>query len=148
VCKGYTTPVPNLNGHPVADHEQALKLYLEGNGLRGIGRLLRVVHQTVANWLTVAHAQLSGDVPQPTTSAVTELDELYTFVSQKKTRCMWSQLWIALRGVLWGMQSCPNDPLRYSKRSLNKDPERSIISVMDWRPMRMSIITVHPMQQC
>ena len=91
-CKHYTTPAPNLNGHPMADHEQALKYYLEGNGLRRIGRYLHVVHQTVANWLNAAHMQLPKCVPQPSTSVVTELDELYTFVGQKKTKCMWSRL--------------------------------------------------------
>jgi transposase-like protein len=55
VCKRYTTPAPNLNGFPADAHEQALKLYLEGNGLRGTGRLLHMVHQTVANWMNTAH---------------------------------------------------------------------------------------------
>ena len=85
-CKRYTTPAPHLNGHSVDDHEQALRFYLEGNGLRGIGRLLQVTHQTVANWLNAAHAQLPRRVPQPITATVTELDELYTFVGQKKTK--------------------------------------------------------------
>ncbi len=86
-CRRYTTPLPKLNGHPLDDHEQALKLYLEGNGLRRIGRLLQVVHQTVANWIHAAHARLPQPLPQPLTSETTELDELYAFVGQKKTRC-------------------------------------------------------------
>ncbi len=86
-CHHYTTPTPQVNGHLLADHEQAVKLYLEGNGLRRIGRLLQVTHQTVANWLRAAHAQLPPSLPQPVNSAVIELDELYTLVGQKKTKC-------------------------------------------------------------
>ena len=99
-CRRYTTPLPNLNGHPIDDHEQALKFYLEGNGLRRIGRYLHVTHQTVANWINAAHTQLPRPVPQPVTSEVTEMDELYTFVSQKKTKSMWSPPWIVQHGVL------------------------------------------------
>jgi len=100
VCKRYTTPVPNLNGHSLDDHELALKMYLEGNGPRRIGRFLQVAHQTVANWLQLAHRQLPTPVPQPSRSEVTELDELYTFVGQKKTKYMWSPQWIVRRGAL------------------------------------------------
>jgi transposase-like protein len=57
-CKRYTTLTPKVNGHLCDDHEQALKLYLEGNGLRRIGRLRHVVHQTVSNWIREAHAHL------------------------------------------------------------------------------------------
>ena len=88
-CRRYTTLIPKVNGHPFDDHERAMKLYLEGNGLRRIGRLLHVVHQTVANWIRVAHANLPACVPQPALSQVTELDELYTFVGQKKTKFTW-----------------------------------------------------------
>ena len=89
VCNRYTTPAPKLNGYPHDNHEQALKFYLEGNGLRRIGRYLHVAHQTIANWINAAHRQLPSSVPQPVLSEVTELDELYTFVQQKKTKCMW-----------------------------------------------------------
>jgi len=102
-CRRYVTPVPKINGHSLDDHELALKMYLEGNGLRRIGRFLQVVHQTVANWLQLAHTQLPTPVPQPSLSKVTELDELYTFVGQKKTKCMWSRRLIVRRGALWDM---------------------------------------------
>jgi transposase-like protein len=43
------TPAPKEQGHGIAVHEQAVRLYLEGMSLRGIGRILGVVHQSVAN---------------------------------------------------------------------------------------------------
>jgi transposase-like protein len=84
-CRRYTTPDPKVNGYPLDDHVQALKYYLEGNGLRRIGRYLHVAHQTVANWMKAAHQQLRQPISLPEASEVTELDELFTFVGQKKT---------------------------------------------------------------
>ena len=66
-------------------HAQALRFYLEGNGLRRIGRVLGVNHQTVTNWINAAALKVPATPPQPATSEVIELDELYTFVGQKKT---------------------------------------------------------------
>ena len=84
-CRHYWTPQPNVRGYDDAKRAQALALYLEGNGLRRIGRLLKTHHQTIANWVTQHHAQLPTTPPQPSTSEVTELDELYTFAGAKKT---------------------------------------------------------------
>jgi hypothetical protein len=63
-----------------------LRLYLEGNGLRRIGRLLQVHHQTVANRILARHATLPTHPAQPPGAAVVELDELYTFVGSKETK--------------------------------------------------------------
>lgn len=83
-CQRTHTPEPTPKGYPPELHEQALRLYLEGNGIRRIGRILGVNHQTVTNWINAA-AQVPSTPPQPTESAVIQLDELYTFVGQKKT---------------------------------------------------------------
>ena len=73
VCRHYWTPQPTTHGYDEAKRAQALALYLEGNGLRRIGRLLNT------------HHQLPTTPPQPANSEVTELDELYTFAGTKKT---------------------------------------------------------------
>src|ERR1044071_5394000 len=57
-CRRQYTPEPNPLGYDEKTREAALKLYLEGNGLCRIGRLLGVNHQSVANWVTSAHARL------------------------------------------------------------------------------------------
>jgi hypothetical protein len=65
-----------------------LQLYLEGNGLRRIGRLFSVNHQSVANWVNSAHAQLqakTGGAPAPEAVGTLEMDELFTFVGAKKS---------------------------------------------------------------
>lgn len=84
-CRHYRTPQPNLRGDDEAKRAQALALDMEGNGLRRIGRLLQTHHQTIANWSTQYHAQLPATPPQPLSSQVTALDELYTFAGAKKT---------------------------------------------------------------
>ena len=85
-CQRSFTPAPKEQGHGVAVHEQAVRLYLEGMSLRGIGRLLGVVHQSVANWVAAAARQLPERVSDATPAKTIEVDELYTFVERKKGR--------------------------------------------------------------
>lgn len=66
----------------------ALKLYLEGNGFRRIGRLLAVNHQSVVNWINTFHAGLRAKklvLPVPGQVSTLEMDELFTFVKAKKS---------------------------------------------------------------
>jgi transposase-like protein len=87
-CRRQYTPEPNPLGCDEKTREAALKLYLEGNGLRRIGRLLSVNHQTVANWVTAAHARLPAVPPgaaPPEAAGTLEMDELLTFVGAKKS---------------------------------------------------------------
>jgi hypothetical protein len=66
----------------------ALKLYLEGNGFRRIGRLLSVNPQSVANWVNSAHARLKArqaPAPESEAAGTLEMDELFTFVGAKKS---------------------------------------------------------------
>jgi transposase-like protein len=85
VCNRVYTPQPNFKGYPNQTRQLALRMYLEGNSLRAISRILQVNHQSVANWVAAYAAQLP-EVPKPASSQVAELDELYTFLGNKKTR--------------------------------------------------------------
>lgn len=88
-CRRQYTPMPNPLGYDDKTRGQALKLYLEGNGLRRIGRLLGVNHQSVANWVNSAHARLPAPPGGSKASAppeTLEVDELFTFVGSKKAR--------------------------------------------------------------
>ena len=69
-------------GKDLALKEQAQKLYLEGLGLRAIGRILGVHHKTVSRWLVQAAGQLP--VNQPRTKAFSFIvDELCSFIAKK-----------------------------------------------------------------
>jgi transposase-like protein len=87
-CRRQYTPEPNPLGYDDKTREAALKLYLEGNGFRRIGRLLSVNHQTIANWVNAAHARLPAEQSGGTGAGATgtlEMDELFTFVGSKKS---------------------------------------------------------------
>jgi transposase-like protein len=87
-CGKLYSPFPKEQGYPPETRQMALKLYLEGNGLRRIARLLGCHPQSVANWINAYQASLQAQTPQlpvPMTVETAELDELYTFIGAKKT---------------------------------------------------------------
>jgi transposase-like protein len=52
VCKRAYTPKPTKPlGYPADMQMLAVRMYLEGNSQRAIGRILRVSQQSVANWI-------------------------------------------------------------------------------------------------
>jgi len=70
--------------------EQALQLYLEGLGLRSIGRYLNVSHVSILNWI------LKAAIPpweRPAYAKAIEIDEVFFYVGKKK-RKRW--LWLAV----------------------------------------------------
>ena len=87
LCGLYYTPAPKPRGYPAEVKLQAVKLYLEGNNFRRIGRLLNVNHQSVVNWVNAYHQRLPAkeDLSQERTATI-ELDELFTFVGKKKNK--------------------------------------------------------------
>ena len=91
LCKGCQrkyTPEPKLQGYSPAKRQEAVQLYLDGMNLRRIGRTLKLAHQTVSNWVNARAAELPEKPPSPAAPlAVNELDELFSFVGSKKTRC-------------------------------------------------------------
>jgi transposase-like protein len=85
VCGKTYTPQPKENGYSAEIRTRAIHLYLEGNSLRGIGRILKVNPQSVGNWVKAYTAQLP-EASVPHHPQVAELDEMFTFIGQKKTR--------------------------------------------------------------
>jgi len=70
-------------GKDPALKEQAQKLYLEGLGLRAIGRLLGLYHKTFSRWLVPAAGQLPVNQPRTKTCSFIEVNELCDFVAKK-----------------------------------------------------------------
>jgi hypothetical protein len=60
-------------------------MYLEGVSLRGIGRILGVHHQSVANWIKAAADALPEQVADSTPTQTVEVDELFTYVGKKRS---------------------------------------------------------------
>ena len=85
-CKRRYTPEPNENSYPHAIRQQAVQLYVDGMNFRRIGRTLGVNHQSVINWVNDHVVKLPDEPPLPDeVPEVAELDELFTFVGEKKT---------------------------------------------------------------
>ena len=85
-CQRRYTPNPKEAGYPPATREQAIRLHAEGNNFRQIARLLNISHATVMNWVK-AHADQLPAAPMPAERPhhIIEMDELHTFVGDKKT---------------------------------------------------------------
>ena len=84
-CKSRYTPQPKLIGYSEAFKLQAIKLYVDGMNLRRIARHLEISPQSVSNWVNAYVAQLPN-APTPEEVEKVELDELFTFIGEKKTK--------------------------------------------------------------
>ena len=83
-CQRRYTEEPGENGYPETLRPQAARMYVDGMNYRRIGRHLGVDHKSVMNWVKAYTDQLpEAAVPDDVNNA--EMDELYTFVGQKKT---------------------------------------------------------------
>ena len=89
-CQKVYNPHPQKQGYDQEKRQMALKMYVDGLSFRRIGRLLGVNHQSVVNWINAHHARLppAPPVSQSAMEAgkveVIEMDELFTFVGEKK----------------------------------------------------------------
>ena len=61
-----------------------MQKYVDGINLRRIARHLGVNHQSVANWANAYAKELSA-APVPDKVEKAEVDELFTFIGDKKT---------------------------------------------------------------
>jgi transposase-like protein len=83
-CGARYTPKPKPRGYAPEVRGQAIRMYVDGMGFRQIGRQLQVDHVSVMNWVKAYAAELP-DAPVPEEAEKVEMDELYTFISEKKT---------------------------------------------------------------
>ena len=80
--------MPREVGYAEQTRQEALRLYVDGMNQRRIARTVGVSHQTVANWIK-AHADSLPNLPPEVPELrleVNELDELFSFVGDKKTK--------------------------------------------------------------
>jgi transposase-like protein len=84
VCQCKYTPEKKKRGYGAELRQQALRLYVDGMNLRRIGRQLGIDHRTVSDWVK-AHAENLPDAPVPDQVAIAEMDELFSFIGDKKT---------------------------------------------------------------
>ena len=83
-CQRKYTPHPKDHGYPESLRKQAAELYVDGGNLGRIARHLKISPQTVSLWVTnLAEALPSAPVPAEVKEA--EMDEIFTFIGDKKT---------------------------------------------------------------
>ena len=97
-CGCSYTPEKKVQGYDKALRQKAIKMYIDGAGLRRIGRQLGIHHQTVVNW-TQEHAEQLPEVPMPAEVKTAEFDEIFTYIGDKKTESISLRLSIELLGA-------------------------------------------------
>ena len=60
-------------------------MYVDGINFRRIGRILGVHHQSVVNWVKT-HSEKLPPAPVPDKVEHAELDDVFTFIGDKKTK--------------------------------------------------------------
>ncbi len=84
-CGKTTTPEPSGRGYSEEVREKAVRMYVEGNNFRRIGRLLGVNHQSVVNWVNAYQEKVKDTAAVASETQTIEMDELWSFVGEKKT---------------------------------------------------------------
>jgi transposase len=79
------TPEPKAWAYDEQTRQKALELYVDGMSLRRIARHLGVHHRTVSLWVE-AKANTLPPAAVPEAVKVAEMDELFTFIGEKKSR--------------------------------------------------------------
>lgn len=76
----------------------ALELYLEGLGFRSIGRILKVSHVTIYNWIKSLGEKVEKLRKIETGAKIIEMDEMYSYIGHKKSQYGSGLLLIELGG--------------------------------------------------
>jgi transposase-like protein len=90
-CHRKYTPEPKPQGYPKSMRKRAMEMYVDGGNLRRIARHLKVAPRTVALWVTDL-AEALPHTPLPEEVQEAEMDEMFTFIGDKKTESTFSQL--------------------------------------------------------
>jgi len=82
-CNRKYTPDRKPQGYPASLRKQATEMYVDGDNLRRIARRLKVHHRTVSPWVK-DHVEALPAAPFPEEAKDAEMDELFTFIGDKK----------------------------------------------------------------
>ena len=96
---------PRSQGYSKEVRQICIKMYLNGMGLRGISRVTQISHTTILNWIREAGESLSDEPQDSEIPEITEIDELQTFVGNRKNQYwIWSVVNHKKKGiVLWAI---------------------------------------------
>lgn len=118
-CQYRHTVQQRWNACPKEVKRLALTMYMEGLGFNSIGRILKVSHVAVMNWIRFYGEQLKA-LQSSEPMKITEMDEMHTYIGHKKTtdgyglllidagKDTWTSLWAGAtptRGKSSGIKS-------------------------------------------
>jgi transposase-like protein len=83
-CNYHYTIVRRSTAKPPEVRRLALEMYLEGFGFRQIGRVLKISYVTVYYWVKKWETSVDSPVRSEPIEVV-ELDEMHTYIGEKKT---------------------------------------------------------------
>jgi transposase-like protein len=83
-CGCKYTPEPKHHGYVEDMRKRAVQMYVDGIILRRIARHFGIHHRTVSLWVQASAASLP-ETPVPKEVRTAEMDELFTFIGNKKT---------------------------------------------------------------
>ncbi|HLO15237.1 MAG TPA: hypothetical protein VK206_10435 [Anaerolineales bacterium] len=83
-CQRKYTPNPKPHGYAESLRKRAAEMYVDGSNLRRIARQLKVSPQTVSLWV-MDRAETLPHAPVPEVVKEAEMDEIFTFIGDKKT---------------------------------------------------------------
>lgn len=85
-CKscGFQYTQTRPRGKPIETKCLAVLLYVNGLSFRAIGKIVNVSHKTVYEWVKAFGLQ-TYEKPQPTGEIIVELDEMWHYLTHKKT---------------------------------------------------------------
>jgi transposase len=78
-------------------------MYLNGMGIKGISSVTKISHVTILNWIQAAKESLSDEPQDEEIPEITEIDELQTFVRNKRNKYwVWTVVNHQKKGIiLW-----------------------------------------------
>ena len=92
---------PISRAYPIEVKQLCLKMYLNGMGFRAIARVTQIDHTTIINWVKEAGELLSDEPQDSEIPEITEIDELQTFVGNKKNKLwIWTVVNHKQKGIL------------------------------------------------
>ena len=84
VCGKVYTPKPKERNYSEEIKRQAIKLYMEGNSGRAVGRILGISKNTCLYWIRKYAKKIEEKKVSNERVKVIEMDELYTYTERKK----------------------------------------------------------------
>ena len=106
----YTVPIKST-AKPKELKRLALILYLEGLGFRSIGRILEVSNVSILNWIKYFGKSVL-ELKSDNEMEVVEMDEMHTYIGQKKTTAGYGLLLIEMEKGLSNVFSVQGIPKR------------------------------------